>query len=172
MTVYAPTDADYLVGTTNASLSAEIVEYLAENIQNNVRELEGALNKILGYYDLNKAEPTIESTKQIMQSLSSASARTSLTPKKIIQIVSNYFDISIDDLIGSCRRKEMVMPRQIVMFLMREEINSSYPSIGQELGGRDHTTAIHACNKIGAVIEKDEKMKNDIGLIKQRLYQT
>ena len=65
----------------------------------------------------------------------------------------------------------MVMPRQIIMFLMREEIKSSYPSIGQELGGRDHTTAIHACNKIGELFNKDEKTKNDITLIRQKLYQ-
>ena len=153
------------------NLDAEVIEYLAENVQNNVRELEGALNRIIGYHDLNKSTPNLESTKQVLQALTSSSARTNLTPKKIIQIVSSYFDISIDNLIGSCRRKEMVVPRQIVMYLMREEINSSYPSIGQELGGRDHTTAIHACNKIGLVMEKDEKIKNDIGIIKQRLYQ-
>ena len=153
------------------NLDAEVIEYLAENVQNNVRELEGALNRIIGYHDLNKSTPNLESTKQVLQALTSSSARTNLTPKKIIQIVSSYFDISIDNLIGSCRRKEMVVPRQIVMYLMREEINSSYPSIGQELGVRDHTTAIHACNKIGLVMEKDEKIKNDIGIIKQRLYQ-
>ena len=77
----------------------------------------------------------------------------------------------MEELVGPCRRKELVVPRQIVMYIMREEMKASFPSIGQELGGRDHTTAIHAVNKIGGALNKDEKLKNDISLIKQRLYQ-
>ena len=152
-------------------LDQNIIAFLAENVQSNVRELEGALNRIIAHHQLNNLPITLESTKQIMQSLTSPSIKGNLTPKKIINTVASYFDISVDNLIGSCRRKELVTPRQIVMFIMREETKSSYPSIGQELGGRDHTTAIHACNKISKSIDSDEKMKNDIQLIKQRLYQ-
>ena len=155
----------------NLSLDPEIIEYLAENVQSNVRELEGALNRIIAHHQLNNTPITLESTQQIMQSLSTPALKGNLTPKKIINVVAGYFDITVDNLISSCRRKELVVPRQIVMFIMREEIKSSYPSIGQELGGRDHTTAIHACNKIAAALEKDEKTKNDLQLIKQRLYQ-
>ncbi len=155
----------------NIILEAKIIEFLAENIQNNVRELEGALNRIVAHHQLSNAPMTLDSTKQIMQTLTSPAIMGNLTPKKIIHTVANYFDISIDNLTGVCRRKELVVPRQIVMFLMREEIKSSYPSIGQELGGRDHTTAIHACNKITLIIEKDGKIKNDIQLIRQKLYQ-
>jgi chromosomal replication initiator protein len=152
-------------------LKPEIIEYLAKNILNNIRELEGALNRIIAHHQLNKNEITIESTEQIITSLSSKTLKGSLTPKRIIKIVSEYFDVTIENLIGNCRRKELVVPRQIVMHLMREELKSSYPSIGQELGGRDHTTAIHACNKIARIIETEEKMKNDINLLKQKLYQ-
>lgn len=152
-------------------LDKGVIEYLAQNIQSNVRELEGALNRILAYHELNQCNPTPESTKQALEALNVSSPRNSITPKKIINIVSNYFEVKIEDLIGSCRRKELVTPRQIIMFIMREEIKASFPSIGQELGGRDHTTAIHACNKIGISITKDEKLKNDISLIKQKLYQ-
>ncbi len=151
-------------------LPADVLAYLAETVQNNVRELEGALNRIIGVHELNNSAPTLDSTKQVMQALTAASPKGNLTPKKIIQAVSSYFDVSIENIVGACRRKELVLPRQIVMYLMRAEINSSYPSIGQELGGRDHTTAIHACNKITDVLTRDEKMKNDISLIKQRLY--
>ncbi|MFA6304646.1 MAG: chromosomal replication initiator protein DnaA [Patescibacteria group bacterium] len=154
----------------NYFLDPETIAFLAENVQNNVRELEGALNRIIGYHDLNNTQPTLESTKQVLQALTASSPKGNLTPKKILQAVSTYFDVSIENIAGSCRRKEMVTPRQIVMYLMREEINSSYPSIGQELGGRDHTTAIHACNKINDLLARDEKLKNDIFLIKQRLY--
>lgn len=152
------------------NLDPEIIEYLAKNIQNNIRELEGALNRIIGQQQLNPSPITIESAKQLIDSLSTNANKGNLTPKKIIKVVSEYFEITIDNIIGNCRRKEMVVPRQIIMYLMREEIKSSYPSIGQELGGRDHTTAIHACNKISMAINKDDKMKSDIVSLRQRLY--
>ncbi|MBT3690145.1 chromosomal replication initiator protein DnaA [bacterium] len=152
-------------------IEKEVIQYLAENVRNNVRELEGALNRIIGHHQLNNSNITLDSTKQIMENISASNVRGNITPKKIIQIVSSYFDISIEEITGNCRRRQLVTPRQIVMYLMREEIKASYPSIGQELGGRDHTTAIHACNKITAILEKDEKMKNDIHLIKQKFYQ-
>ncbi|MBU1131481.1 chromosomal replication initiator protein DnaA [Patescibacteria group bacterium] len=155
----------------NYSLSKEIISFLAESIKNNVRELEGGLNRVMAHHQFTNHDLTLESVKQVMEVLTSAKTRVSLTPKKIINIVSNYFDIKIDDIVGACRRKELVVPRQITMYLMREEIKSSYPSIGQELGGRDHTTAIHACNKISEAFNKDERIKNDILLIKERLYQ-
>lgn len=154
----------------NLTLPGEIIAFLAENIQNNVRELEGGLNRIIAHYQLTNTELTLDVAKQIVQVITSSSLKNTLTPRKIIQTVSSYFDIKIEDITGACRRKELVVPRQIVMYLMREEIKSSYPSIGQELGGRDHTTAIHACNKISLFFEKDERMKNDILLIKERLY--
>lgn len=155
----------------NCLLEKEVIEHLAKVIQNNVRELEGALNRIIAYHQLNKSLPTLDSTKQVLQAMTISSPRGNITPKKIIEATSVYFDITIEELTGACRRKEMVLPRQIVMYLMREEIKSSYPAIGQELGGRDHTTAIHACNKIGLALEKDDKLKNDLLLIKQKLYQ-
>ena len=152
-------------------LEKDIIEYLAENIHSNVRELEGALNRILAFHDLNKATPTLESTKQVLEALNVSGPKSNVTPKKIIQIVGGYFDVSLEELVGACRRKELVTPRQIAMYIMREEMKASFPSIGQELGGRDHTTAIHAVNKITNNLSKDEKLKNDIGLIRQKLYQ-
>ena len=94
----------------------------------------------------------------------------STTAKTIIEAVSKFFDINIKDLTGQSRKKELVVPRQIVMFLMRKEINSSYPSIGQELGGRDHTTAMHAYNKVEKEYREDERMKQNINSIKQLIY--
>jgi len=148
----------------------EIIEYLAKTVQNNVRELEGALNRLMAYHQLNHLQPTVDSAKQVLHALTASAPKDSLTPKKIIEAVSSYFDIAIEDLVGNCRRKELVNPRQIVMYLMREEIKASYPSIGQELGGKDHTTAIHACNKIAEVLKSDSKTQNDITILRQRLY--
>ncbi len=154
----------------NYQLDDEIISYIATNIQNNVRELEGALNKIIAYHQLNGNEPTIESTKKIISSISSVQRKNSITPKQIITIISQFYDIKIEDLLGSCRKKNLALPRQIVMYLMREELKSSFPSIGQEIGGRDHTTAMHAHIKISRNINDDEKINRDIKLIKEKLY--
>ena len=86
--------------------------------------------------------------------------------------MAEFFDISVDDLTGSCRKKELVVPRQITMFLMRVEMSASYPNIGQELGGRDHTTAMHAYNKINNSLSSNDKIKNDIALLKQKMYES
>lgn len=152
------------------SLKPEILSFLATNVQSNVRELEGALNKIIAFHQLNRVEPTLASTKDLIAGLVRQPKRGGLTSKQIIQTVANFFEITIDNLISDSRKKELVGPRQIVMYLMREELKSSYPNIGQEMGGRDHTTAMHACSKISREIERDEKIRQDINLIKQRLY--
>ncbi len=154
------------------NLDREIIDYITQNIQNNVRELEGALNKIIAYHQLNKIPPTIENVKKILFSLSNAGGqKTSITPRHLIEVVGKFYEIGIDDIIGKCRQKRLAFPRQIIMFLMREELRSSYPSIGQELGGRDHTTAMHAHSKIATLLDNDEKLRQEINLIKQLLYQ-
>ena len=155
----------------NYPLSPEIITVIANNIQNNIRELEGALNRIIAFHQLNNISPSVGSVKTIISSASSYQKRDSaLTIKQIISTVTNFFDIDINDLLGSSRKKELVVPRQITMFLLREEIKCSYPTIGHEIGGRDHTTAMHACEKIKTSLDKDEKINQDINLIRQRLY--
>jgi len=133
--------------------------------------LEGALNRIIAFHQLSNSSPTVESTKNILSSISTNPRKGGLTAKRLIKVVSEFFEINIDDLTGSCRKKELVVPRQITMFLMREEMNASYPNIGSELGGRDHTTAMHAYNKITVSISTNEKIKNDIALLRQKIYE-
>ncbi len=154
----------------NYSLSKDILEFIAENIQNNIRELEGALNRLIAFHEFNNSKPTIDSTKNILNSLISSTQTKSLTCKNIIEAVSSYFNINIKDITGKSRKKELVFPRQITMFLMRKEINTSYPTIGQELGGRDHTTAMHAYNKMSKEFNTNKKVKQDIESIRQFLY--
>jgi len=152
-------------------LSPEITTTMANTVQSNVRELEGALNRIIAYHQLNKTAPTVESIKHIISSISHYQKRDgALTVKQIISTVAEFFEVNINDLLGSSRKKELVLPRQITMFLMREEAKCSYPAIGQSLGGRDHTTAMHAYEKIRKAFEEDEKVRQDITLIRQRLY--
>ena len=96
--------------------------------------------------------------------------RRSLTPKDLIEEVIKFYDIKMEDIVGKSREKRFAFPRQIIMYLMREELKLSYPSIGEELGGRDHTTAMHAHSKITEEVDNDLKLKQDMELIKQRLY--
>ena len=154
----------------NFVLSEEVVNLVAATIQNNVRELEGALNKIIAYHQLNGSQPDLESVKKIIDSIASVKQRRSLTPKQVINTVATFYDIALEDLFGASRKKNLAVPRQIIMYLMREELKSSYPSIGQEIGHRDHTTAMHAYGKISGLIEQDEKINQDIHLIRERLY--
>ncbi len=152
-------------------LSRDILSYVASAVHSNVRELEGALNKIIAYHQFKNIRPTIESVRELISSFNAAaSTKRTLTPKHLLDTVATYFDLAIPDLLGKCREKRLSFPRQIIMYLMREELNSSYPTIGRLMGGRDHTTAIHAYTKIQKDLEDDEKLKHDLNLIKQRLY--
>jgi len=158
----------------NFKLKDNVVEYLAQNINNNIRELEGILNRIIANCELlnNKKgeEIEIEDIKNILSTVNVYLPKESLTTKKIINTVIDFYDLKESDILGSCRKKELVVPRQIIMYIMREEAKFSFPNIGHELGGRDHTTAMHAYDKIKKEIAKNDKIKNDINLIKQKLY--
>ena len=151
-------------------LDRDIIQYIANSIQNNIRELEGALNKLIAHIELTNTPPSLEKAKNILYSLTSPRAKGALTGKQLLQRVATFYDIPIEAITGNSRKKELVAPRQIAIYLMREEIKSSYPSIGQELGGRDHTTAMHAYSKISRQIEVDEKVKQDVEAIRQQLY--
>ncbi len=156
----------------NYDLDQEIVRYIATVIQSNVRELEGALNKVIAFHQFKNIRPTLEGTKSLLASFGAQQSKKSVTPKHIVQTVTTYFDVSVPDILGACREKRLAFPRQIIMYLMREEIGSSFPSIGHEIGGRDHTTAMHACDKIRRELDENPKLRQDLDLIKQRIYNT
>jgi len=153
----------------NFPLDKDVLIYIANNVQNNIRELEGALNKIIVIHQLNNSIPTLKSVKNSLSDYVSGLQVKSLTPKEIIEAVSRFYEVNVKDIIGNSRRKELVGPRQAAIFLIREELNTSYPSIGQEMGGRDHTTAMHAYNKILKEIKENdnEKLKQELESIKQ-----
>jgi chromosomal replication initiator protein len=147
----------------------EVLDYIAANIQRNIRELEGALNRLVAFQKINNQTPTLETTKSLLRTLLVSPSKIA-SPKKIIQTVADFYDLKEKEIISPSRKKEVVRPRQIAMFLLREELKSSYPFIGRKFGGKDHTTAIHACEKITKEIEKNENLANEIGLIKQRVF--
>lgn len=142
-------------------LSDEILKFIAENIKNNIRELEGALNKIVATFELNKKNPTIEETKKILSSILVSKKENVLTKKDIISAVLSFFEISKEDLMSKSRKKKVALPRQITMFLFKRDLKMSYPEIG-EYFNRDHTTALHAFNKISQDIKSNTKINNDI----------
>jgi len=154
----------------NFSLDGEIVNYLASVMINNIRELEGVLNRIIALSQLQNRILTLEDVKQIVTSTITNSQKNSLTPKNVIKVVSEYFDIDIKDIIGPCRKKNLTEPRQIIMYLMREELKLSYPVIGAEIGNRDHTTVIHAHDKINNNIKDNDKLRQDLNVLKQKIY--
>jgi len=151
------------------SFSDEVLDYISSNIQKNIRELEGALNRLITYQKINNQSPDLEVTKSLLKPLFLSPNKVA-NPKKIIQLVAEFYDLKEKDLLSSSRKKEVVKPRQIAMYLMREELKSSYPFIGRKFGGKDHTTAIHACGKIGRELDVDENLSNEISLIKQRVF--
>ena len=148
--------------------SEEILNYIAFNIQRNIRELEGALNVLIAYQKLNDSSPDLKTVKSLLKNLTSGPTKI-VNAKKILSLVSEFYDIKEKELISSSRKKEIVRPRQIAMYLLREELKSSFPFIGRKLGGKDHTTAIHAYEKISKEVKRDENLTEEINLIRQRI---
>lgn len=153
-------------------LPHDILAQLAGTIQSNVRELEGALNKIIAYHQFKNLTPSPETVKPLVANLAQGASRAIITPRQLITTVAQYYELPIDELLGKSREKRLAFPRQIIMYLMREELRVSYPAIGHEIGGRDHTTAMHAYGKISKELASSERLGQEIELIKQRLFTT
>ena len=149
-------------------LQDEVLGYIASNIQRNIRELEGALNRLIAYQKLQNLAPDLEVAKFLLKNLLAAPSKV-VSVKKIIQAVAEFYDLKEKEIISSSRKKEIVKPRQIAMYLLREELKSSFPFIGRKFGGKDHTTAIYAFEKISKELEKSESLNEEINLIKQRI---
>ena len=155
-------------------LEHEVMQYLATTFHQNIRELEGALTRLMAECQFYSITPSLEVVRKLFteSQASVASARRMVSPKRLIETVCRYYEIELSDLVGKSRKREVVIPRQITMYLMREESQASFPSIGQQLGDRDHTTAMHACERIKTALENDETMRHDIITLRQQLYAT
>ena len=149
--------------------SDEILEYIAANIQSNIRELEGALNRLIAYQKLNNQAPSLAVAETLLKNVI-FSPKKITNPEKIIQAVSVFYNLKERDILTASRKKEIVKPRQVAMFFMRRELKSSFPFIGRKFGGKDHTTAIHAYNKIMREAESSENLMEEINLIKEQIY--
>ncbi len=154
----------------NFEIEEDAINLMAATITNNIRELEGALNKVMANCQFHNISANVDTIKNILSTLSSSPAKGHLTPKELIKVVADFYGINISDITGKSRKHEIVVPRQIIMYLLREDTSCSFPHISQELGGRDHTTAMHAHNKITVEIKTNDRLRQEVELIRQKMY--
>jgi chromosomal replication initiator protein len=145
----------------------EVLAYIARKIPSNIRELEGALIRVLAHAKLMHLPLNLETAHAALENILAHSA--DLSPEQIVSAVAQHYKLSEEQLIGRSRMRAVSVPRQLAMFLIRQETDTSLPQIGQILGGRDHTTILHGCEKIGTQIETDEQLRRDWLTIKQVL---
>ncbi len=150
-------------------IDEEIIKYIATNIKSNIRELEGAFNKIIAFTRLNKVDLTIESAEEALKDVIYPNKAREITPNLIINVVAEHFGVRPEDIVSKKRNSEFVQPRQVVMYLCRELTNVSQVNIGRILGKKDHTTVIHGVKKIEAEMQNSEEFRNKINVIMKKL---
>jgi len=152
------------------NIDDEVIRYIATNIKSNIRELEGALNKLVALSNLEKREINISMAEEVLKDIISPNSKREITPQYILDVVAEHYGITSGDIIGGKRNAEIVVPRQIVMYLCREITDTSYKAIGILLGNRDHSTIISGDNKIREKLaSNDMTLKNNIATIKKKL---
>ena len=151
------------------NISFEALEFIASNIQKNVRELEGALNKILIVEKINKRLCTLDDIKKQLKNIISVKTKIT-TPEKIVNAVINFYNLEDQNLFISSRKKEYSKPRQLSMYLLKKELKLSYSAIGRKFGGKDHTTVMHSCSLIEKEYEENQKFSQEVEMILQRIY--
>ena len=153
----------------NFHLDDEILNYIANNIKSNIRELEGALNKLIAYSNLENTDITMEVAVKELQNIISPDRPKEITPQLIIDVVSEHFHVTTEQMVSKSRSSEIAKPRQIAMYLSKNMTDASLDFIGSMLGGRDHSTIIHGINKIDEEAKKNETTQNIINTIKKKI---
>ena len=159
---------DAKASSLNFTIGADVVEYLATHVQSNIRELEGALNQLIAFCEMRNLTPDIQVASGLISS--SRMRPKHITPRQVIEKTAKHFQVDLDELTGPKRDKDIVVPRQIAMYLLRSELHLSFPKVARELGRKDHTTAIHSVEKIEKGIHLDQIMRQHVNDIKERLY--
>ena len=151
------------------SISEDVIKYIATNIKSNIRELEGAFNKVMAGAKLEKKEVTLELAEQALKDIISPDEKKIITPDYIISVVADHYGVTPADLSGNKRNSKIVMPRQVSMYLCREIISTPLKNIGKALGNRDHTTVMHGIEKIENELQTDDNLKNTIDILKKKI---
>ena len=149
-------------------VSDNILEFIARRVQSNIRELEGALTRLVAFADLSGLPITPQMVDSALVDL--LPRRHEVPANEVVRTVAESFDLSIERLLGRDRSREVALPRQIAMYLLREESNFSLPQIGNVLGGRDHTTIMYGCEKVADMLERDDKLRRRVIKIREQLF--
>ena len=158
------------VESQGLAVPSEVTDYVARQVVSSVRELEGALNRVIAYALLNQKPLTVDVAGQALSDLALNQRRRTITPTRVIETVAGFYNLQITDMKAKSRTREVVLPRQIAMFIIREETDSSLTDIGGEFGNRDHTTVMHACAKIERDLERDNQLRQAVLTIRQMLH--
>ena len=151
------------------NIDAKILDYIASNITSNIRELEGALNKLLALSNLEEREISLELAEEALKDIISPDQERVITLERIVDIVADHFKIDSSDILSSNRSSRIVIPRQIVMYLCRYNVDLSLQEIGMKLGRKDHSTVIHGVNKIENELQTSQSMRNTIDILKKKI---
>ncbi|MDA8219858.1 MAG: chromosomal replication initiator protein DnaA [Dehalococcoidales bacterium] len=152
------------------ALPTEVVEYVARAAQSSIRELEGSLNRVLALANLTNRPLTLDLARAALSDLTTPVERRFITPQLVVEVITRFYKLDPRVLRGKQRDKEVVLPRQVAMYLLRKETDCSLAEIGRELGGRDHSTVLHGCDRIHSEIEVDSRLRSDVAEITQLLY--
>ncbi len=151
-------------------ITSDVIEFIARKVVSNIRELEGALNRIVAYASMGAMPISIELAQAVLSNVLYNPKKRQITPERIAKAVSEYYGVALEQLRGQKRDKAIVVPRQIAMFLMREETDVSLLRIGAELGGRDHSTVLHACDKITRESAGNDELRREIAAVRELIY--
>ncbi len=151
-------------------ITSDVIEFIARKVVSNIRELEGALNRIVAYASMGAMPISIELAQAVLSNVLYNPKKRQITPERIAKAVSEYYGVGLDALKGQKRDKAIVVPRQIAMFLMREETDVSLLRIGAELGNRDHSTVLHACDKITRESAGNDELRREIAAVREMIY--
>jgi chromosomal replication initiator protein len=158
------------LGQNGGLIPEEVLSFIAHKVQRNIRELEGALTRVQAFAAVHQRQVDEEEAARLLADIIPAGTRKPINVERIQALVADYYNVTLEDMKSKRRDKHIVFPRQVAMFLVREETPSSLPAIGKAFGGRDHTTALHSIEKIANELKEDERLRYEVQAIRERLY--
>jgi chromosomal replication initiator protein len=158
------------LGDGGSLIPEDVLSFIAHKVQRNIRELEGALTRIQAFAAVHQRQVDEEEAARLLSDIIPAGTRRPINVERIQALVADYYNVTLDDMKGKRRDKHIVFPRQVAMYLVREETPSSLPAIGKAFGGRDHTTALHSIEKIANELKEDERLRYEVQSIREKLY--
>jgi chromosomal replication initiator protein len=158
------------LGNKTSLIPEEVMNFIAHKVQRNIRELEGALTRVQAFAAVHQRQIDQEEAARLLSDIIPAGTRKPINVERIQALVADYYNVTLEDMKGKRRDKHIVFPRQVAMFLVREETPSSLPAIGKAFGGRDHTTALHSIEKIANELKEDERLRYEVQSIREKLY--